>query len=129
MQQKGSLFDHLVGAVEQVQRHDDPERLSSLEVDHQLEHSRLHYRQISWLRTLEDAPCIDAGLAANGMSALCQKRTLEPYSITSLAVASSDDGMVRPSALAVLRLITSSYLVGACTGRSDGFSPLRIRST
>ena len=35
----------------------------------------------------------------------------------------------RPSALAVLRLITSSYLVGACTGRSAGFSPLRMRST
>src|SRR6516225_4639460 len=30
--------------------------------------------------------------------------------------------------LGVLRLITSSYLVGACTGRSAGFSPLRIRS-
>ena len=30
----------------------------------------------------------------------------------------------RPSALAVLRLITKSYLVGACTGRSAGFSPL-----
>jgi hypothetical protein len=29
-----------------------------------------------------------------------------------------------PSALAVLRLITSSYLVGACTGRSAGFSLL-----
>ena len=35
----------------------------------------------------------------------------------------------RPSALAVFRLITSSYLVGACTGRSAGFSPLRMRST
>ena len=35
----------------------------------------------------------------------------------------------RPSALAVLRLMTSSYLVGACTGRSAGFSPLRMRST
>jgi hypothetical protein len=31
-----------------------------------------------------------------------------PYSITSSAVASSDDGTVRPSALAALRLITSS---------------------
>src|SRR2546430_1057429 len=30
--------------------------------------------------------------------------------------------------LGVLRLITSSYLVGACTGRSAGCSPLRIRS-
>ena len=38
-------------------------------------------------------------------------------------------GLSRPSALAVLRLITISYLVGACTGRSAGFSPLRMRST
>ncbi len=52
-----------------------------------------------------------------------------PYSITSSARASSDGGTVSPSALAVLRLTTSSYLVGACTGRSAGFSPLRIRST
>ena len=28
-----------------------------------------------------------------------------------------------------LRLMTSSYLVGSCTGRSAGFSPLRMRST
>ena len=51
------------------------------------------------------------------------------YSITSSAMASSDGGTVRPSALAVLRLMTNSYLVGVCTGRSAGFSPLRIRST
>src|SRR5262245_10176900 len=51
------------------------------------------------------------------------------HSITSSARASSVGGRVRPSALAVLRLITSSYLVGACTGRSAGFSPLRMRST
>jgi len=38
-------------------------------------------------------------------------------------------GTLRLSVLAVLRLITSSYLVGACTGRSAGFSPLRMRST
>ena len=44
------------------------------------------------------------------------------YSITSSARESNDGGTVRPSALAVLRLITSSYLVGACTGRSAGFS-------
>ena len=51
------------------------------------------------------------------------------YSITSPARTSSDGGTLRPSALAALRLITSSYLVGACTGRSAGFSPLRMRST
>ena len=50
------------------------------------------------------------------------------YSITSSARASSAGGTVRPRLLAVLRLITSSYLVGACTGRSAGFSPLRMRS-
>jgi hypothetical protein len=48
------------------------------------------------------------------------------YSITSSAAASRDCGTVRPSALAVLRLTTSSYLVGACTGRSAGISPLII---
>src|SRR5215475_14201693 len=51
------------------------------------------------------------------------------HSITSSARASTEDGISSPSALAVLRLITSSYLVGACTGRSAGFSPLRMRST
>src|SRR6266542_1046097 len=52
-----------------------------------------------------------------------------PYSITSSARASSVSGTVRPSAFAVLRLSTRSYLVGACTGRSAAFSPLRMRST
>src|SRR5262249_45240641 len=51
------------------------------------------------------------------------------HSMTSSARASSDAGTSRPSALAVLRLTTSSYFVGACTGRSAGFSPLSIRST
>src|SRR5262245_366126 len=51
------------------------------------------------------------------------------HSITSSARASTVGGMLRPMVLAVFMLITSSYLVGACTGRSAGFSPLRIRST
>ena len=52
-----------------------------------------------------------------------------PYWITSSARPSSDGGIVRPSALAVLRLITSSNLVGCSTGRSAGLAPLRILST
>jgi hypothetical protein len=36
---------------------------------------------------------------------------------------------VRPSALAVLRLMTSSNFVGCSAGRSAGFAPLRILST
>src|SRR5262245_41480850 len=73
-------------------------------------------------------------IAFFGMSALGQKRThaaqeKDRYSITSSARASSEGGTVRPSALAVLRFITSSYLVGVWTGSSAGFSPLRMRST
>ena len=37
--------------------------------------------------------------------------------------------MVSPSALAVLRLMTNSNVVGCSTGRSAGFAPLRILST
>src|SRR6516225_6162462 len=51
------------------------------------------------------------------------------YSITSSARASNVGGTVRPSAFAVLRLSTKSYLTGACTGRAVGLSPLRMRST
>jgi hypothetical protein len=38
-------------------------------------------------------------------------------------------GIVKPSAFAVLRLMTSSNLVGCWTGRSAGFAPFRILST
>ena len=60
-----------------------------------------------------------------------QRDELAPraHSITSSARASSVGGTSRPSALAVFRLMISSYLVGACTGRSAGFSPFRMRST
>jgi len=52
-----------------------------------------------------------------------------PHSITSPARARIAGGMVRPRTLAVLRLTASSYFVGAWTGRSAAFSPLRTRST
>src|SRR5262245_28677311 len=51
------------------------------------------------------------------------------HSITSSARSSSAGGTSRRRALAVLRLITSSNLVGYCTGRSGGFAPRSIRST
>jgi hypothetical protein len=46
------------------------------------------------------------------------------YSITSSAVASNDGGNSSPNSLAVLRLIASSKLIGACAGSSAGFAPL-----
>ena len=51
------------------------------------------------------------------------------HSITSSARASSVGEISRPSAFAVLRLMISSNLVGCITGRSAGFSPLRMRPT
>ena len=66
---------------------------------------------------------------AMGMSALCHKLTFalqHHYSITSSANARSFSGTSSPSALAVLRLITSSTFVACSTGNSAGFSPLRI---
>src|SRR5262249_16806005 len=51
------------------------------------------------------------------------------HSITSSARASTVGGRSMPSALAALRLMTSSRLTGSCTGRSAGAAPLRIRST
>ena len=51
------------------------------------------------------------------------------YSITLSARCRSDGGIVRPSAFAVLRLMTRSNFVGCSTGRSAGLAPLRILST
>jgi len=51
------------------------------------------------------------------------------YSITWSARTSTDGGILRPSAFAVLALTTSSNLVGSSTRRSAGFAPLRILST
>jgi hypothetical protein len=51
------------------------------------------------------------------------------YSIISSARARSDSGTVSPSALATLRLMTSSTLVGWSTGSSPGFAPLRTFPT
>src|SRR5947199_4465470 len=53
---------------------------------------------------------------------------LHSYSITSSARVSSVGGIMMPSAFAVFKLITSSYLVGCSTGRSAGFAPLKILS-
>jgi hypothetical protein len=51
------------------------------------------------------------------------------YSITLSARASNSGEMLRPSALAALRLMTRSNLVGCCIGSSPGLAPWRILST
>src|SRR6476646_5744484 len=64
--------------------------------------------------------------ATNGRE---QTQQGSPYSSTSSAATSKPGGTVRPSAFAVLRLRIVSNLVAACTGRSAGLSPRRMRST
>src|SRR5262245_65008113 len=51
------------------------------------------------------------------------------HSITSSARPRNDPGIVRPSALAVVRFTTRSNLVGCSPGMSPGFAPRRILST
>jgi hypothetical protein len=51
-----------------------------------------------------------------------------PHSITS-ARSKKDSGIVKPSALAAVRLMTSSNLAGCSTGISAGFVPRKILST
>jgi len=60
---------------------------------------------------------------------VARSSTSTAHSITWSACSSSDCATVSLSALAVLRLMTSSYLVGCSTGRSPGLAPLRILST
>src|SRR5262249_13821095 len=66
-----------------------------------------------------------------GSRAAEQRDELAPvaHSITSSARAKNVSGIVRRSALAAVRLTTSSNLVGCWTGMSAGFVPLRILST
>jgi hypothetical protein len=51
------------------------------------------------------------------------------YSITWLASDRKDSGIVRPIAFAVVRLTTSSNLVGCSIGMSAGLAPRNILST
>jgi len=66
----------------------------------------------------------ETSLSAKSRHSQCSKFS---YSITSSASASKVDEGSISSALAVLRFITNSNLVGCIIGRSAGFSPFRMR--
>src|SRR5271169_1578331 len=58
----------------------------------------------------------------------CGAAKCDRHSITSSARVSNCAGTSTPSAFAVWRFITSSRVVGNCTGRSPGLEPLNILS-
>jgi hypothetical protein len=51
--------------------------------------------------------------------------SFDPKSASAITVG----GTIRPSVVAVLRLMANSNLVGACAGSSAGLAPLNMRST
>src|SRR5262245_1861562 len=65
-----------------------------------------------------------------GRRAAEQREELAAFHSITLSVRASSVGETsRPSALAVIRLMTKSNLVGCSTGISPGFAPRRILST
>ena len=69
------------------------------------------------------------GKKADRANVAVRASVLTGHRITSSAWKRIVGGMVRPSTLAVLRLMTSANRMGCSTGRSAGFAPLRMRST
>src|SRR5712664_1071289 len=68
-------------------------------------------------------------LVRNANNGLGHQSKFYLYSITSSARLSIVGEISMPRVLAALRLMTSWYRVGVCTGRSAGLSPLSMRST
>src|SRR6516165_5656945 len=58
LQQTVSLFDHVIGALPQEQRHVEAERLSAFQIDHQLELVRSLDGELARFCALEDAVTI-----------------------------------------------------------------------
>src|SRR4029453_14955055 len=62
----------------------------------------------------------------SSLVALLTRHETWPPPMTLFARSRSDCGIVRPRALAVLRLITNSNLVGCSTGRLPGLVPFGV---
>src|SRR5260221_9102530 len=85
-----------------------------------------HVRSALKSRHRQTTPACPFGAAT---TRLMHRSKQARHSITSSASCCKWRGTSRPSALAVLRLITSSNLVGCCIGRSAGLAPRKMRST
>jgi hypothetical protein len=103
------------------------------EFSHSLGQKRTYHRKpkSTVVRCYSNSDHSTAGFVCprSSRSGLMHRSKKHLYSITSSARVSSCGGTVRPSALAVLRLMTKSYLIGCWTGRSEGLAPFKILST
>jgi hypothetical protein len=75
-----------------------------------------------------EGSCSKTAVFAHGSLRCCRAGAMA-YRMTLSAWKRRDGEMVRPRVWAVLRLITSSKVVGCSTGRSAGLPPFRILST
>src|SRR5262249_43468069 len=97
-------------------------------------HDHSHQPRRIGLRPRDTRHCRQRGSARSEMQELSAGEVGELLSITSFAHlvaagASNGSGKVRPSVFAVFALMTNSTFVTCWTGRSAGFSPLRMRPT
>src|SRR5262245_34476910 len=70
---------------------------------------------------------VPAARAAAPLQPMRRMKFAPPHSTSSSALARIVEGTARPSALAVLRLMTSSNFPAWTTGNSAGLVPCRIR--
>src|SRR5215475_8868664 len=81
-------FDHLVCAGEQRRRKFETNSPGGREIDRQLELGRLRDREVRWLRTVEDAPGIDA----NRMVRIGEARAVAHQSSGGHGIAKMENG-------------------------------------
>jgi hypothetical protein len=94
------------------------------ELERRLAHAHGRVGVTQTLRVIDSSP--KSVQPAFDMLAQAAART---YSMTSSAPARTAGGTTKPSSPAVLRLSTSSNLVGCATGRLAGLAPFRILPT
>jgi hypothetical protein len=121
-----------------VQGHVQTESFRSLKIYNQFEFRWRLNREIAWFFAFQNAIDISrrnsdriSDPRARRLSAKCcreQAQQITPLFDHLVCKLSSQDEGLRPSALAVLRLIASSNLVGCWIGSSSGLAPLRMRS-
>src|SRR5262245_54107372 len=129
LEERTKCVGHLPGAGKEEQDRRSADRSSQWRDRSGAASDRLAPLRRAVQTAARQRPRPDARIAFGGEVSFRSLPLWSVYSITSSARARSLSGAVRPSAFAVLRLRTSSNLVGCSIGRSAGLAPLSILST